>query len=530
VKLPAAGRARARALLTGLALAAPLVLGLVVHRDYGLPWDEPIQRTLGRQAVRYALSGHPAYLSNADRHHGPAFEMTLFLLERSLGVEGGDAREAFFLRHLLTFVAFWAAAVCLFDLVRRHLASAAMGLVAVALLFTSPRLFADAFYNTKDAAFLSFFVVAVWTLDRYVAKPGLARAAVHGLACGYATDVRVAGLLLPALTVLALAVTETGRGAPGRSRRLASVTAFAAAGGLAIIAFWPLLWTDPLGRVGESVRLMAHYPWDGEVLFAGRVLRARQLPWSYAPVWIAVTTPLPLLAFAALGLAAGAWSLRPGTARLPERRARTAVVIAWLATPLATAALLGSVLYDGWRQLYFVHPAVVFLAAVGVDATTRARAGGGRRAALATAALALLGVGTISTAAWMVRWHPHQNVYFNAAAGGADRVASRFDVEYWGLGCRRLLERVAAADRRPRIALFAATPPCWTNVRMLEDADRRRFVRVDDPAEADYVVRHYRRLVPSPPAEALPTLSVRVDGLLVATAQPAADRTPAAGP
>jgi hypothetical protein len=116
----------------------------------------------------------------------------------------------------------------------------------------------------------------------------------------------------------------------------------------------------------------------------------------------------------------------------------------------------------------------------------------------------------------MVRWHPHQNLFFSAAAGRAERISSRFELDYWGLGCRRVLEQVLAGDARPQIALYVPTDACWSNTRILVPAERDRLTRVDGEDQADYVVRHYRNLPPSGEGE---IYTVRVDGLLIASAR-----------
>lgn len=508
---------RARQLIVAAALATPLAAGLLVFQDYGLPWDEPVQRTLGRQAWRLAFEGNTAFLSNGDRYYGTAFEMALFGAERYLGLEG-DARRVFLMRHLANYLVFWICSVALFDMVRRRQGTR-LGLVAALLLFVSPRIFADAFYNTKDLAFLSFLVMAMWTLGRYVERPSHARAVLHGVLCAFATDIRLAGALVVAITLVAFPLREAEHGPSGRSARVATVLTFLGAGCAAGVAFWPLLWHDPVRRLLESAQRMAHYPWPGDVLILGRLVPATDLPWYYVPVWIAISTPLAFLPFFAVGTAR---ALRESCApRVPlATRADRLLLLTWFSAPILLVIALRSVLYDGWRQLYFVYPAFVMLATLGVDSAWRVARSAARplwlRAA-STAALLALAVDVPATAAWMARWHPHQNVYFNAAAGGPERIARNFDIDYWGLGCRRLLEQILAVERKGPVAILSKGGSCWANARLLPPAERGRLVAASNAREADYVVTHHRRL--PPPSVQDERLAVRVDGLLVASAR-----------
>ena len=105
--------------------------------------------------------------------------------------------------------------------------------------------------------------------------------------------------------------------------------------------------------------------------------------------------------------------------------------------PLLAVIGLHSVLYDGWRQLYFVYPAFLLLAVRGWVAVVRwhLHRPWWPRALYVSTALCLLG-----TASQMVRDHPLQNVYFNLLAEPA--VDQRFELDYWGVGYRKDLEYI----------------------------------------------------------------------------------------
>ena len=50
------------------------VLGLGLHRDYGISWDEPVQRRYGEKVYRYIAAGDESLLKDRHRVYGPAFE------------------------------------------------------------------------------------------------------------------------------------------------------------------------------------------------------------------------------------------------------------------------------------------------------------------------------------------------------------------------------------------------------------------------------------------------------------------------
>jgi hypothetical protein len=126
--------------------------------------------------------------------------------------------------------------------------------------------------------------------------------------------------------------------------------------------------------------------------------------------------------------------------------------------PLLSVIVGKATLYDGWRHLYFVYPALVFVAAEGARAAVQAARArlpaprGGRAAVLAAVACALVFAEPVS---FLVRNHPYGNVYFNRLAGPDMRtVRDRFEVDYWGLSYRRGLEYVLRHDDRPSLRVL----------------------------------------------------------------------------
>jgi hypothetical protein len=321
------------------------------------------------------------------------------------------------------------------------------------------------------------------------------------------------------MTLAALLLQERERGVSGRSARLATLLSYLGTAAGAGVAFWPLLWHDPAGAL-ESVQRMAHFPWRGDVLFLGRLVPATHLLWHYAPVWVAITTPLSILFFFVAGTARALREACTHGAPVGKRVDRL-LLVTWVSAPILVVILLRSVLYDGWRQLYFVYPALVMLATLGIESAWRAARHAGCRPLLrvcGAAALLALAFDLAVTTGWMVRWHPHQNVYFNAAAGGRERVARSFDLDYWGLGCRQLLKRILALESKHEVAIMFPGNACWASARLFPAGERTRLVAASRAGEADYVVAHHRRLVP-PPSTPDERLVVRVDGLVIASAR-----------
>ena len=124
-----------------------LALGLLVHDDFGIGWDEPMHRNHGRRMYEYVVHGEPRAVQHHMRYHGPLVDTTLYFLERSLGLE--DPYDVYRMRHLCYFLLFFVGVVFFYKLVERRFGTG-IGLTGAAFLVLSPRIFADSFYNPKD--------------------------------------------------------------------------------------------------------------------------------------------------------------------------------------------------------------------------------------------------------------------------------------------------------------------------------------------------------------------------------------------
>ena len=147
-----------------------LITGLSIYRDYGVSWDEPISRdSNGILNYDFIRTGNPeAVIKGNEKYHGPAFEIALVIAEKI--IKPTDFRQTYFLRHLLTFIVFAVSILFFYKLCIKYFKDEWLALTAVAFLVLSPRIFADAFYNSKDLALLSFTIISIYTTINFIEK------------------------------------------------------------------------------------------------------------------------------------------------------------------------------------------------------------------------------------------------------------------------------------------------------------------------------------------------------------------------
>jgi hypothetical protein len=476
-----------------------LAVGLGVYRDYGISSDEPTSRINGAVTLKYvaerfapslltrAASGLPPLNTYLDRDYGVAFEAPAVALEVMLAIR--DKKNVFMFRHLLTFLVALAGIYAVQRMADRRFSDWRIGLLAALFLVLTPRLFAESFYNSKDVVFMAVFAIAMNTTIAFVLKPSFKTAFLNALASAVAIDVRIMAVILPAATVAILFVRLLKRELPIPVTCIA-LTVYLAATSILVPAMWPWLWSDPIGNFVQAFEDMANFRWDLEVLYIGHFVRSTDLPWHYVIVWISITTPLLYLGLFLVGAfnilrqiasrGIGLWK--------NDEELQDIFFVGLFAAPIAAVILLHSVLYDGWRQLYFIYPPFLLIAIRGwVSLWGEDLVWTTRKSLLAV----VTAISIFHTAAWMWKAHPFQNVYFNTLAGTDLR--SRYELDYWGLANRKALEYILRNDHSEIINVGVDSLTALREAFNMIDARERKRLRYSaDQNRAQYIVTNYR--------------------------------------
>ena len=513
----------------GLFFGVLSLLGLLLHRDYGIGWDEPTDRQAGYISLRYVvqrlyppaltadyLTGLSELRTYREADHGVAFQLPLAVAEAFFFP--GDLQRAYWLRHLLCFSTFVLGAWAVYRLGRERFGNWRWGLLAAGLLVLSPRIFAEAFYNHKDLVFMNLFALGGLTLTRLLRRPTAGRAVVHALVTALAVDVRIMGLLLPVLTA-AFGALEMWARPVRRPALLRSVAAYAAAAGLLVVLFWPYLWEAPVQRLWECFGNFRRFRQTMQVFYLGKTISCQRLPWHYLSVWLVVTTPVAytLLFAAGIGNVLGAFARQRWAALQRVGNRRDMLFTAWCLGPLVLIVVIQSVVYDGWRHVYFIYPAFILLAVRGLRAGWLTwRASGGRRLGLAAGILLAANVG--HTAWRQVYDHPYQYAYFSFLPGPV--AGQLFERDYWGISGRDGLAWVLAHDSGATVAIsdtLTQKDVLHNNALLLSNAERARL-RFVPHAQARYFLGIYRwHPGPYEPQFGTPVHDIRVDGMTILT-------------
>ncbi len=494
-----------------------LIVGLSIYRDYGVSWDEPLQKEIGMANLRFILGHEDPLMSMKDRFYGPFFELFLLGAELKLFSPASD-QDIYFLRHLLTFLTFFVGTVFFYILSKRIFKNAVTALLCTAALILSPRIFDNAFYNTKDIPLLVFFIISFTFFISYVDTRKFVYLILLAVSSAITTTIRLAGLLIPFLAVLTLIVgfmcspegwkKKIRAGLPKLGLFLLLFAFFS-------VLFWPILWKNPIGNFIQALREFSHYDWNLPVLFMGTHYPSSDLPWYYSIVWILISTPIFYSVLFFTGVIQWMAGIQFSVRGFFENQAlKLLAIMSWFFVPLLLVILLKSVLYDSWRHLFFIYPAFLLLAFWGFEKTlAQLSTRFGRFNAASLGLILMLGATFVSTAAFMIQTHPYEQLYFNRLAGGnlAD-LKSRYELDYWGLSYRQGLEYVSRTDPSPVIDFISETTPGgYTFILPEADEKRLNWLGIEANDQARYLITNYR-WSKSYSGEGQEVYSVEVDG------------------
>jgi hypothetical protein len=449
-------------------LAINILIGLLVFRNYGYSWDEPLFYDYG-DALGYAYSPREwlsgsfdigrSFGASGDDHktRGPAYLLLARGPAALLETLGLDKASAW---HLINFLFFQVGVYFLYRLAARWTSPAA-ALATSALFSWQPLLWGHAFINPKDPPFLVFFLISVCLgfemVDELSGEAGkrfkTSVVILPAIVLGITTSIRVLGPLA-GLLVAGYAVWRF------KNRIGSLIRPFATYGAVAILAMfatWPFLWGDPLANFINVFRLMSDNPTTLSVLFGGEVYRAGELPRRYMPFMLATTLTEPVWLLFVFGViiaffqrfkqlrdlsrgvqeSADSWrSFRSSLdlSTIQNHTVSMSLILAWFLLLLAYVLLRRPAMYDGLRHFLFILPPIFIFIGFAFEFFGRFIPSW----LYAGLALLILMPGIIG----IVKLHPYEYTYYNSLVGGTSGAFRQYETDYWLTCYKEAVERL----------------------------------------------------------------------------------------
>ena len=459
-----------------------VIIGISIAGDYGVPWDDSLQTAIGEQNFKLAFHGDKSIYQSPDRFYGSAFEMPLYFIQNI----SKSYKTQIYIRHLITHLYFLFALFIFFKLLLKLFKSYSLSILGVLLIYLSPRIFAHSFFNTKDIAFMSAFIISIYTMLRMIDEPNNKRIIIHAIASAFLIDIRIIGILISFITFAIAILEKLNNGS--KTKTINALIKYSVLLLIFTLAFWPSLWFDPL-LFAKSILRMANFPWRYTNLFDGIFINANEIPWHYIPTWIGITTPIFIIILYIIGSIYLLSSIIKNISISLSNRDIALFILVYIPIDLwVFFVIINSVLYDGWRHLFFYYPLIIIGSIYGIySLKNKLKTIRSKRILMGIIALFL-----VFSAKNIITLHPYQHVYFNnLVSHNTNNIRKNWEQDYWGLSYKQGFEKLDKLNIGDIIKVKIENSPGIDNCKLL-DEHNRKFVIVDSISDADYLITNYR--------------------------------------
>ncbi|MGB1243059.1 MAG: hypothetical protein ACPG49_11090, partial [Chitinophagales bacterium] len=470
-------------------------------------WDEASQRYLGMISLDYVnekcgqcffdeplQDQHLLEISN--RHHGTLFPLLTHAIEVGFSIE--SERNHFLVRHYAGFLLFWLGSIFLYRLVLIRLKDWRWALLASLFFVIHPRIFAHSFFNPKDTIFVAAFIINLFYLVRFLKDTNFKNALLFALMCALLMNVRIIAIIVPPIMGLFFGLqwyNQRFSAAYFKKIWMPLMLWLIAFIGLTI-AVNPVLWEHPLQEFLYTFSSMSKYNWDMKLMYWGQFISATKLPWHYIPSWFLITTPV---LFTLLFFYGTYCVLR----KVLQTRLQygndfnllfDCLMLTFFFAPLLAVILKQSVMYDGWRHLYFLYVPFILIAIVGLKTLwvkAKAHYEEGKKNYLKGLCLFV----TANIAFIIIHlavYHPYQQTYFNFLVG--DSIIRRFEMDYWGATYQQGIQKLIELEGNKEIIVKFSNDSGKMNMMFLpEEYYKHHNILIEgDILKADYYITNYR--------------------------------------
>ena len=285
-----------------------LLVGFFLYKDYSISLDEDLNRLNGLVSLKYIFKkiGSISYFEQRfpdipdlnlypDKIYGVMFDLPLAIIE--FFFEFKNTADLFFLRHIITFVIFFISTIYFFKLIEYHYKNHYISLLGVVFLITTPRIFSEGFYNSKDILFMSLIIISLYYNTKSFSFYKTRDLILGSLFTAAASAVRINGVYIIFITLLFHFLDFKKKEFFFKALILNFFLFF-----LFLYIFFPYLWESPFKNFYNSFFGFTNYGWGGYELYLGEYIRAKFVPWHYFFVWFFITTPIIYLLYIVLGL------------------------------------------------------------------------------------------------------------------------------------------------------------------------------------------------------------------------------------
>ena len=447
-------------------LIIQLTTMLWASQDVGISADESRHITQAEKVYNYYKTNgeDKSALENTGRdpmqYNGQSFDNIMYWFTQKF-----EVKNFIEMRHFFIALLGWLI-ILLTGLLAKKIWDYEAAIIAIILLFISPRFIGHALNNNKDIPFAFGFILSFYGMYRFfqeLPKIKIKYILLLALGIGVAISIRLAGLLSIAFLGLYSAVYYFTRKPIFGFRRkeklhilkwLAIIVPTVSIAGYFIgIAYWPFMIEDPLKNIKIVLEATSSHPVALNQLFEGQLIQSNNLPHCYSLKYLAISYPLVVIVGMVL-----AFLLAPLSLKKNQLFTYFMVVFSFLFVFL-WMSLKNSNFYGGIRHLTFIYPLAILIALFGYYFLKKVLQKFPNKY-VRLIPIVLIGILSINPVVHLIKNYPYSYVYFNEIEGGVKNAYDKYETDYFQHSIKHAtewfkqneLEKIAKDSTKIRVA------------------------------------------------------------------------------
>ena len=374
------------------------------------------------------------------QYNGQTFDNIMYWITRKFEV--GNYIE---MRHFFIALIGWLT-ILITGLLAKKIYNYEAAILAVLLLFISPRFLGHSLNNNKDIPFALGFVLSIYGMIGFLQilpKISYKNLVFVTLGIAIAVSIRIAGILAIALFGLYSAVFYLTQKPWFRlfeknkvkllKKLLLVVPAVAVVGYFLGIAYWPFMLEDPIKNIKVVLEATSSHPIGLSQLFEGQLILSTKIPWYYTLRYLSISYPLVILAGIVLALVLAPFVLKRNKLFMFfEIGFAFLFVFFWMSYNTTN-------FYGGIRHLLFIYPIGVCFAVFGFMFLKELATKMPQKwiVYLPYTFIILL---SLNPVLHLIRNYPYSYVYYNQLAGGVKNASDKYETDYFQHSLRHATE------------------------------------------------------------------------------------------
>lgn len=430
----------------------------LMSRDAGNSGDEDsFQIPQGRNVVNYFKTNgqdSTCLTFNNLKYYGSSFDVIIEYFNEIFHIE--DISTS---RHIFNSFFGWLS-VLMVGLIAYEIGGFRAGVLAMLLLFLSPRFLGHSFNNPKDVPFAAAVITAIWGMIRFCKQ--FPKVKWHTyliliLSIAFSISVRIGGLILfgyfgliGMLCLIRIFAEERqqllltkkkkislGDYVSGKMilKMLVMGLGICIVGYFAGLLLWPYALQSPIKNPWEAFKLMSSFDVSIRQLFEGQRIWSNAMPWYYTPKYIFSTIPIAVI-IGLLLFFVFCW-------REKEERFWSFFLFFTFFFPVFWIVYTHANVYGGWRHAIFAYPPMAAAAGLGFDGLLKwMEKKFNKPIAINVGGMVVFLLLLFGPIRHIAANHPYEYVYFNELFGGMKKAYGNYETDYYYHSTREAVEWV----------------------------------------------------------------------------------------